>query len=56
MENFSIPLIIRSIKKLLGEGPHFLHEPSMGKKETNYVTETIKNNFVSTKGIYVQKF
>ena len=56
MENFSIPLIIRSIKKLLGEGPHFLHEPSMGKKETNYVTETIKNNYVSTKGIYVQKF
>ena len=56
MENFSIPLIIRSIKKLLGEGPHFLHEPSMGKKETNYVTETIKNNFVSTKGIYVQRF
>ena len=56
MENFSIPLIIRSIKKLLGDGPHFLHEPSMGKKETNYVTETIKNNFVSTKGIYVQKF
>ena len=56
MENFSIPLIIRSIKNLLGKGPHFLHEPSMGKKETNYVTETIKNNFVSTKGIYVQKF
>ena len=30
--------------------------PQWGKKETNYVTETIKNNFVSTKGIYVQKF
>ena len=56
MENFSIPLIIRSIKNLLGEGPHFLHEPSMGKKEIKYVSETIKNNFVSTKGIYVQKF
>ena len=56
MENFSISSIIRSIKNLLGEGPHFLHEPSMGKKETKYVSETIKNNFVSTKGIYVQKF
>ncbi len=56
MENFSIPLIIRSIKKLLGEGPHFLHEPSMGKKEIKYISETIKKNFVSTKGIYVQKF
>ena len=47
MENFSISSIIRSIKNLLGEGPHFLHEPSMGKKETKYVSETIKNNFVS---------
>jgi perosamine synthetase len=56
MENFSISSIIRSIKNLLGEGPHFLHEPSMGKKEIKYVSETIKNNFVSTKGIYVQKF
>ena len=56
MEKFSITLIIRSIKNLLGKGPHSLHEPSMGKKETKYVSDTIKKNFVSTKGIYVQKF
>ena len=56
MEKFSITLIIRSIENLLGKGPHSLHEPSMGKKEIQYVSDTIKKNFVSTKGIYVQKF
>ena len=56
MEKFSINLITKSIKKLLGKGPHSLHEPSMGKKEIKYISNTIKKNFVSTKGVYVHKF
>ena len=56
MEKFSITLRTRSIKNLLGKGSHSLHEPSMGKKEIKYVSDTIKKNFVSTKGVYVQKF
>ena len=55
MENFSINLITKSIKKLLGKGPHSLHEPSMGKKEIKYISNTIKKNFVSTKGVYNER-
>ncbi len=56
MKDFSINFIIESIENLLGKGPHFLHEPSFGRKEIEYVSDTIKKNYVSTKGIYVKKF
>ena len=56
MLKFSPNLIINLIKNLLGKGPHPLHEPSMGREEIDFVNRTIKKNFVSTKGIYVQKF
>ena len=56
MNFFSISSILRSIENAIGKGPHQLHEPSLGKEEIKYVTDTIKKNFVSTKGIYVSKF
>ena len=56
MENFSIKLILNSLKDLLGKGPHQLHEPTLGKEEIRQVSHTIKKNFVSTKGICVLKF
>lgn len=56
MENFSINSIIKSIENLLGKGPHQLHEPSLGKEEIVEVTDSIKKNFVSTKGTHVLKF
>lgn len=56
MKNFSVSLILKSIESIIGKGPHPLHEPSLGKEEIHHVTETIKKNFVSTKGIYVSKF
>ena len=56
MENLSINKTIKLLQNLLGKGSHPLHEPSMGKEEISLVSNTIKKNFVSTKGIYVKKF
>lgn len=56
MENFSINSILKSIESLIGKGPHQLHEPTLGKEEITEVSESINNNFVSTKGIHVLKF
>ena len=56
MKKFSVNLITNSIIKVIGKGPHSLHEPVLGKKEIDYVSKSIKSNFVSTKGKFVEKF
>ena len=56
MKKFSVNLITKSIVKVIGKGTHNLHEPVLGKKEIEYVTKSIKSNFVSTKGKFVEKF
>ena len=42
--------IIKKIKKVLGKGVHFLHEPSLRGNEWKYVKKTLDDNFVSTAG------
>jgi len=49
-------IIISSIKKVIGKGPHQLHEPSFSKRELKYVSSTIKTRFVSSAGKYVNIF
>ena len=56
MKKFSVNLITNSIIKVIGKGPHSLHEPVLGKKEIECVSKSIKSNFVSTKGKFVEKF
>jgi aminotransferase in exopolysaccharide biosynthesis len=56
MKNCFANIIINSIKKVIGEGPHQLHEPLFIGNEINYLQKTIKENFVSTSGKYVKKF
>lgn len=48
--------IIKKIKKVLGKGVHFLHEPSLRGNEWKYVKKTLDDNFVSTAGPFVEKF
>ena len=33
MKKFSVNLITKAIIKVVGKGPHYLHEPVLGKKE-----------------------
>tara|TARA_B100001063_G_scaffold239717_1_gene263658 strand:- start:2732 stop:3904 length:1173 start_codon:yes stop_codon:yes gene_type:complete len=56
MQKISIKLIYSLIKKSIGNGSHYLHEPSFSNKEIEYVKQTIKNNFVSSAGIHVDRF
>ena len=56
MKNFSTKKIVNSISKVIGNGPHQLHEPLFKGKEIKFVNDTIKKNFVSTAGEYVNKF
>ena len=56
MQKISVKLIYSLIKKSIGNGSHYLHEPSFSKKEIKYVNDTIKKNFVSSAGVYVDKF
>jgi len=56
MKNISANLIVKLIKKVIGRGRHQLHEPLFSNKELKYLTNTIKQNFVSTAGKYVNKF
>jgi perosamine synthetase len=48
--------IVNTIKKILGKGPHFLHEPYFCGKEWRYVKETLDKNCVSSIGSFVNKF
>ena len=56
MQNNSVKLIYNLIKKTIGNGSHKLHEPLFSSKEIKYTNETIKKNFVSSAGIYGEKF
>ena len=56
MKNISTDLVVKSIQKVIGKGPHQLHEPLFLGKEVNYLKNTIDQNFVSTAGEYVNKF
>ena len=56
MKNISANLIVESIQKVTGKGPHQLHEPLFFGKEMSYLKNTINQNFVSSAGEYVNKF
>ena len=56
MKNISADLIVESIQKVTGKGPHQLHEPLFFGKEMSYLKNTINQNFVSSAGEYVNKF
>ena len=56
MKNISANLVVKSIQKVIGKGPHQLHEPLFLGKEASYLKNTIDQNFVSTAGEYVNKF
>jgi len=56
MKNISVNLIVESIQKVTGKGPHQLHEPLFFGKEMSYLKNTINQNFVSSAGEYVNKF
>ena len=49
-------LIINIIKKILGGGRHFLHEPHFCGNEWKYVKKTLDDNYVSSIGSFVDKF
>jgi len=49
-------LITKNIEKVIGKGPHQLHEPFFKGNERKYLNKVIKSNFVSTSGEYVNKF
>jgi aminotransferase in exopolysaccharide biosynthesis len=56
MKKISANLVVESIQKVIGKGPHQLHEPLFSGKEMNYLKNTIKQNLVSSTGEYVNKF
>ena len=56
MQNNLVKSIYTLIKKTIGKGSHKLHEPLFSSKEIKYTNETIKKNFVSSAGIYGEKF
>ena len=56
MKKISANLVVESIQKVTGKGPHQLHEPLFFGKEMNYLKNTIKQNLVSSAGKYVNKF
>ena len=49
-------IIIQSIKKVVGNGNHPLHEPLFCGNEVKYLKKTISDNSVSSIGNYVKKF
>ena len=49
-------LIVKSIQRVAGNGSHQVHEPLFFGKEKKYLYNTINENFVSSKGKYVEKF
>ena len=56
MQKISAKLIYILIKKTIGKGSHRLHEPLFSGTEIKYINDTIKKNFVSSAGIYGDKF
>ncbi len=56
MRTLSAKNVVNAIRSVLGKGAHQLHEPLLKGKEINFVSDTIKRNFVSTAGEYVNRF
>ena len=56
MREISTKLIVKSIRKVVGKGPHKLHEPLFKGKEINFLKQTINQNFVSANGQHVVNF
>jgi len=56
MKTISPRVIVKQIQKVIGKGSHQLHEPYFSGKEIKYLNDTIKKNFVSSAGAYVNKF
>ena len=48
--------IVASLRTVLGEGTHALHEPRFHGNEQSYVQECIASTFVSSSGQYVDRF
>lgn len=48
--------IIASLRAVLGDGTHALHEPRFQGNEQRYVQECIASTFVSSVGQYVDRF
>jgi perosamine synthetase len=56
MKKISADLIVKLLQKVIGKGSHNLHEPYLKGNESNYLKKTIKSNFVSSVGKYVDLF
>ena len=56
MKKISANLVVKLIQKVIGKGPHQLHEPLFLGKEKNYLKNTINQNLVSSTGEYVNQF
>ena len=48
--------IISSLRSVLGEGVHSLHEPCFNGNEQNYLQDCLTSTFVSSVGAYVDRF
>ena len=56
MQKISAKSVYGVIKKTIGKGPHHLHEPLFIGNEVKYISDTIKTNYVSSSGKYVEAF
>ncbi len=52
MQKITAKLVYTLIKKTIGRGVHYLHEPSFSVKEIKYINNVIKKKSVSSAGIY----
>ena len=48
--------IVAALASVLGQGPVALHEPRMEGKENRYLANCVDSTFVSTVGVYVDRF
>ena len=46
--------VIKKIKKILGKGVHFLHEPSLRGNEWKYVKKTLDDNLYLQQGLLLK--
>ena len=47
MKKFSVNRVINSITETIGNGPHHLHEPVLGKREIEYLKGSPLKNIVA---------
>jgi perosamine synthetase len=48
--------IVKAVQKVCGEGPVYLHEPSVSNLEQEFVKDCVNSTFVSSVGKYVDRF